>query len=1616
MAEEPLLGISATIQGDDIKKGADMFVQHLDRMEKAADHAAKNIDSSIRDIELKLIQISEQIKIAEYKMQSLSNISGKSPQSVSTEKAALQKEISELQKKRDSMMRELITQSNSRSSSSRDKGLVKEIKEAKAAYQREVEDLQRQIDSVSRKKSELTSRINMGGQATDSSSEEEIINVQKQLKKLTDEELRLQEAIERVKGHISEADTDLEEYANSCMTASKKLSEIKREMEGLDPSSDRFKELAEEAKMYQEQIDKVANSLKKSKRLSISSQLEKLRAEIASLDKSDPEYKKKIEEARELNRQMVAINDETSIQSTLLTRLMGGTRNFGQMLDMLPEPIKNAINQFNQLIKVGLRFIATPIGMVVTTLALAFKSLQMYMANTSDGQMVMAKATGYAEGVFNRLTKSIYDFIRGIRGIGQAADEAEAAANKDTSASTSSGSNASNSKTFIQRIQEGWRKNKEITRLNNLIEEQRQIYDYYKDFPVDAVSEWTGKSIFADAYGNVIGKEEYLNNIVKRTNELIEERKRAYNDKNDLWYMGWLNSVQDYVDSLKDAGKEMANIKAQALEIERAMKAWSVVEAQINADISAEESKLDSPYATTANKLGITKRIAELTERKSRTNLEFAQRKYENATLGKIIDSNDIIALASGKESDWNNFEAKYGMTSAQVNAVIEAYGALVDAQTSYSQLQDDNADNISQLHTQMLNEAREYAERMLSIEQDFSRQEAEILQKREDVALQALSDSVDKRMAMRANEYRKAIEQLKIELQNAINEAKDSARTEYKNEPSLNGRPVNPLVYADIITPQQEEGLTTSEKAIRERYLLRVNNAKTSYELGQQTASYNYNEVNDLLAQYQDYTEKKLQLDIQYGEDRARIMKAIAMQEAIINSDASSDIEKANAQQQIIRLNNLSSERERQYKKSVENVDKENNDRLYEQQTKDLKNNPAYMLAMQNVRKVSTDALNNLLTQLRTVEAEVSKLDPQQAQTIANLIESINKELIERSPFEKLKIQLTEIRELENQRKSLKDISEKGGGKLNGENLTKEEADNRLIEIEGKLYVAHENYQTALVKATNQLQGIYNQIAQIGSSIGGKWGNAVSGVASIGASLISFKQNYSVSAMKANGMMNENGKMTGLGKASVYLAAAQAAYQSAELVASIFPRRGAQSKYESYARKQSEINKLTQSVMSYELAAIRAAKADEQWFGSDNLERLRDSWEIASKAKDQYFEKLNEQQERYHNKDKDDNWSGVVASAITGAVTGAIIGGTSGSAAGPGYGTIIGAAIGSAAGTIAGIATNNLVSDYDATKISALDNLRIETRKRKKSFLGIGGHDQETADLRTWAKEKYGSDLFDAEGWVDVELARQILVDYGEKLQGQTQETLEQLIELKEQYDEYKEALHQYVSSLYEPLVDSMVDAIWDWFDTGVDALASFKDKCSQTFRSIVSDMMRTIVLKNVFGTYQDDIEKLYDKYAKKEITQGSLIKEVANLTSDLMGRAEDAIPVLQDVVTTISDELKNSGVDLFANSSSSGSVGASASMTQETGTEIKGRLTAIQLQGESIIGQLMLQTATMSALSVSIGVTMGYVSEIRDIQLQSQEYLRKIQINTNELFAINKRLENIDNNTKNL
>ena len=403
--------------------------------------------------------------------------------------------------------------------------------------------------------------------------------------------------------------------------------------------------------------------------------------------------------------------------------------------------------------------------------------------------------------------------------------------------------------------------------------------------------------------------------------------------------------------------------------------------------------------------------------------------------------------------------------------------------------------------------------------------------------------------------------------------------------------------------------------------------------------------------------------------------------------------------------------------------------------------------------------------------------------------------------------------------------------------------------------------------------------------------------------------------------------------------------------LAEIFDSTGVtgEKKYEKYAKKLGEINEMRSSVDRYRLAILKAKNEELAWFAASGMSNLKNSWKEATVTKDAYFKKLTEQQAAYRNQSKHDgDWLGnVVVGSIAGAITGAIIG-TGGT---PGIGTLVGAAIGGVAGGIAGAQTSFAEQalgngSYQKNAVSARNNLRIETRAKKKSFMWIGGHDQETADLSTWAKQKYGADLFDKDGWINKELAEEILDTYSDKLQGETEATIKELVKLKDQYDDYQKQLKDYVSSLYSPLVDNFVDAMWQWFDTGRDALYAFRDAASDTFRDIMSDMMKTIILEKVVDGYQDSIKGLYEQYLGGAVDESTLIKGVTNLTNDLMGRYEEQMPVLQSMMTSMADTFETLGINLGQNQGTgSGSSKVTANVTQDSIDEANGRMTAIHL-----------------------------------------------------------------------
>jgi len=444
---------------------------------------------------------------------------------------------------------------------------------------------------------------------------------------------------------------------------------------------------------------------------------------------------------------------------------------------------------------------------------------------------------------------------------------------------------------------------------------------------------------------------------------------------------------------------------------------------------------------------------------------------------------------------------------------------------------------------------------------------------------------------------------------------------------------------------------------------------------------------------------------------------------------------------------------------------------------------------------------------------------------------------------------------------------------------------------------------------------------------------------------------NISGGASGGSGEGSTEGAGSGLGaKMSSALSAASSIMAGISMgmsigtkVVSLFQKTGVtgEEKYEKYATKLGEINKLKNSVIAYQKAALAAKQAEEHWFGNTALQGLIDSWSTAELSMNQYYTKLNEQQAAYRDQTKHDgDWIGnVVVGSIAGAVTGFAVGNI--------YGAIVGGIAGGIAGATTSYAEQALGNNtYQKDAVKAQDNLRIETRSKKKSFMWIGGHDQQTTDLRTWAKEKYGADLFDENGMINTELGEEILENYSEKLQGQTEATIRQLMELSEQYKEYEESLKDYVNSLYSPLSDAMTDAIWTWLDSGKDALAEFQDAAASTFKNIANDMLKQLVMENVFGTYEDDIKELYKQYSAKQIDESTLMEKVSQATKGVMLNYETQLPVLQNMAQELSNVLEDTtGVDIINSTSGSGTGSVAANVTQDSIDETNGRMSAIQM-----------------------------------------------------------------------
>ena len=811
---------------------------------------------------------------------------------------------------------------------------------------------------------------------------------------------------------------------------------------------------------------------------------------------------------------------------------------------------------------------------------------------------------------------------------------------------------------------------------------------------------------------------------------------------------------------------------------------------------------------------------------------------------------------------------------------------------------------------------------------------ELELENQVEQSRIDSLMDGSEKTIAAMKLVHKREIEQLEKQKQDYLKKKQEEAKAAFEANPKNKDKTFD--ISSVLLSKDDQDRFDAIKKNILKKHV----NEDLAIEDG-------------LVKNNQSYYDRKIGLVKKYSED----VKAIY--EAISSAEKRGDKERVAALQRSLTEARVS-------------FGKEQMSLAFEQ----LKKSPDYVAAFDDLKGASTDTLNSLIGRFSEVkQAAGEALNPEGVKTYFDAINGMLDELINRDPIAMIK-KLTD--ELIKQQDELKASENRRDRVKGGERIVKNIGYNKDLKkwvteywelADAEADVAAKGQQVtqtthkienAHKTLTKSIQGVADKMGELGGKIGGQTGE----IFSLFGSVMTYYQTIS-DGVTSIGKAGSNA-MKAIESASVILAIISAAIQLMKTLSSVLPNQD--DLYEKAARKQAEINKLRDSVNDYRLAVMKARHEESNWFSDSGLKGLQDAYEEHGRVAESYYKKLNEAQEQYVDKSSGLRKAmipivaGVTAIAAVaagvftagtgtvalGALGSSIIGALSTTAVTATVATATGAAVAGLAGAIVGKAIDSAVSSisYKNGQVAAKDNLRIQTRH--KSFW----RGQKTADLKEWVKEKYGKDLFGEDGMIDKELANEVLKSYGNKLQGETKETLEKLVELREKYDEFNKSIHEYVSKMYSPLVSDMTDAVWAWLKDGKDALSEFKNSASKTFAEISKDMVKQLLMKNVFSQFEDKLSDLYKAYAMKSINESELGAASAHLAGEIVDGMNTYLPVAQSLLKQLQEGFAAKGIDITneGDSSQTATANGVTSITFEQASNIIALTTAGNISRDQI------------------------------------------------------------------
>lgn len=261
--------------------------------------------------------------------------------------------------------------------------------------------------------------------------------------------------------------------------------------------------------------------------------------------------------------------------------------------------------------------------------------------------------------------------------------------------------------------------------------------------------------------------------------------------------------------------------------------------------------------------------------------------------------------------------------------------------------------------------------------------------------------------------------------------------------------------------------------------------------------------------------------------------------------------------------------------------------------------------------------------------------------------------------------------------------------------------------------------------------------------------------------------------------------------------------------------------------------------------------------------------------------------------------------------------------------------------------------------------------------------------------------ELFNDDGSVNMDTLETFMgSDMFKKLSQENQAYLQDAADYWKSYQDAVEEVRDYLSDMFGDLGGSITDALVDAFANGTDAAEGFVDSVKGMLEKLAKQMIYSVTIAPLMKEAEKEMLAITQSGLKDDQKYAQYTNVINGLIDDVLAEQTEIDGLLQNA----KNAAKKRGIDIFTPDKKQEEAASRGfqTMNQETGSELNGRFTGMQID----MAKIREEAAAIREMGV----------ENKGLRLIAIDYLAGIEKNTRQLYQMNDRLGVIERNTSKL